>query len=132
MTEPTSLGERGQALYTALSGADVARNALALEAARMADRLDELDSIIHGRGVLNLMQFRVLDSLIDEGGVLSVEVEVKFQNVLSEARQQAATFSGILKTLGAEGAAAPAQPVRPATGDDVLAAARARREGRGA
>lgn len=133
MTDPTGLGERGQALYTHLSGTDVARNALALEAARTADRLDELDEIIHGRGVLNLMQFRVLDSLMDEAGLLNVEVEVKFQNVLSEARQQQMAFANILKTLNAEGAAASAPAAAaPQTGDDVLAQRRAARGGRGA
>lgn len=123
------LGERGQALYQALSGTDTPRNALALEAARTADRLDELDEIIHGRGVLNLMQFRVLDSVIEDTGQ-HVEVEVKFQNVLSEARQQQTTFATLLRVLGAEGSAAAAPSEQPQTGDDVLAAARARREGR--
>ena len=133
MTAPTGLGERGQALYAHLSGTDVARNALALEAARTADRLDELDEIIHGRGVLNLMQFRVLDSLMDEGGLLNVEVEVKFQNVLSEARQQQMALANLLKTLNAEGAAASAPAAAaPQTGDDVLAQRRAARGGRGA
>lgn len=131
--EAVGLGERGQALYAHLSGTDVARNALALEAARTADRLDELDEIIHGRGVLNLMQFRVLDSLMDEGGLLHVEVEVKFQNVLSEARQQQMAFANILKTLNSEGAAASAPAAAaPQTGDDVLAQRRAARGGRGA
>lgn len=41
MDVPAGLGERGVALWQSMSGADVARNALVLEAARTADRLDE-------------------------------------------------------------------------------------------
>jgi hypothetical protein len=96
---PVGLGERGLALWVALSGDDVARNGLVLEAARLADRLDELDSVIQGKGVLNLMQFRVIDSLVTDES-LNISVEVKFQNVLSEARQQATAFAGILRALG--------------------------------
>lgn len=38
MDVPSGLGERGQALWEAMSGKDVPRNALVLEAARLADR----------------------------------------------------------------------------------------------
>ena len=99
MDVPSGLGERGMALWEALSGADVARNGLVLEAARLADRLDELDNIIQGKGVLNLMQFRVIDKEVTDAD-LTINVEVKFQNVLSEARQQAMAFAGILRALG--------------------------------
>lgn len=93
---PTGLGSRGMAIWEALRSLDVSRNALALEAARTADRLDELDNIIQGKGVLDLMQFR-LDFPTEEGGPYSVEV--KFQNVLSEARQQQTTFASILEKI---------------------------------
>ncbi|WP_168223092.1 hypothetical protein [Pseudarthrobacter sp. NIBRBAC000502770] len=53
MDVPAGLGERGLAVWEAMSGTDVPRNALVLEAARLADRLDELDNIIQGKGVLN-------------------------------------------------------------------------------
>ena len=99
MDVPAGLGERGLSLWESLSGDEVSRNALVLEAARLADRLDELDSIIQGKGVLNLMQFRVIDREVTDTD-LSINVEVKFQNVLSEARQQATAFAGILRALG--------------------------------
>ncbi|MFW0120295.1 hypothetical protein ACN08Y_10315 [Rothia sp. P5764] len=105
------LGERGQALFEELSDGSAARDALALEAARLADRLDELDRIIHGDGVLNLMQFR-LD--FPEGDDEPFVVEVKFQNVLAEARQQALALNQIVQKLGVSESNQPA----PATADE--------------
>lgn len=103
MDIPAGLGERGLALWEAMSGNDVPRNALVLEAARLADRLDELDNIIQGKGVLNLMQFR-LDSPENEDEPYTVEV--KFQAPLAEARQQAIALSTILSKLAPADAAA--------------------------
>lgn len=97
MDFPAGLGERGLSLWESLKSGDPARDALALEAARLSDRLDELDSVIQGKGVLNLMQFR-LD--FPDGEDEPFVVEVKFQNVLAEARQQALALSGILGKLG--------------------------------
>lgn len=98
MDVPAGLGERGLALWAGLSGEDVARNAVVLEAARLADRLDELDSVIQGKGVLNLMQFRVIDREVTDTD-LNINVEVKFQNVLAEARQQATALAGLLRAI---------------------------------
>lgn len=125
---PAGLGERGAALYASLTTkSTIERSALALEAARTVDRLDELDNIIQGKGVLNLMQFRVLDKEIHEG-VMSIEVNVQFQSVLAEARQQATALSGLLKALGIDAAAAAgAAPGATKTGDDMLAQRRAER-----
>lgn len=96
MDVPSGLGERGLALWEALSTGSPPVDALALEAARTADRLDELDSIIQGKGVLNLMQFR-LDFPSEEGEPFTVEV--KFNAVLAEARQQGAALAGLLTKL---------------------------------
>jgi hypothetical protein len=74
---------------------DPRTSALLVEAARIADRLDDIDAIIAGNGVLDLLRFRLVD---DEGRV----AEVKFDNVMSEARQQAMAFRAILAQLGAE------------------------------
>ena len=100
--EPTGLGDRGSLLWRGLADGvtDVARLALITEAARLADRLDELDNIIQGKGVLNLMQFRVLSQEMADDGIKEINVEVKFQNVLAEARQQATALAGILRALG--------------------------------
>jgi len=112
MDVPAGLGERGLAVWEALSGDDVPRNALVLEAARLADRLDELDNIIQGKGVLNLMQFRLHMEGSEDG---EYNVEVKFQHVFAEARQQAIAFSTILSKLApVESAAKPAENPVPA------------------
>jgi hypothetical protein len=82
---------------------------LALEACRTADRLDELDSVIAGKGVLNLMQFRTRSNgWWDDEGDHHVHIEVGFQSVLAEARQQQATFKALLVELGLK--STPAQP----------------------
>lgn len=129
MDEPSGLGERGSAVFQSLASGitDPARLALITEAARTADRLDELDNIIQGKGVLNLMQFRVLDDIINEDD-RQINVDVKFNAVLAEARQQALAFANILKTLGLDSAAAPDAPVAvPLTGKDMLEQKRAER-----
>jgi hypothetical protein len=107
---PYGLGERGQLLWDAMSSGDAARDAVALEAARTADRLDELDNIIQGKGVLNLMQFRVLSTEMADEGVKEINVEVKFQSVLAEARQQALALSGLLKSIGTDSAKPQSAP----------------------
>ena len=132
MDEPAGLGERGSSIFQSMAAgvSDPGRLALITEAARTADRLDELDNIIQGKGVLDLMQFRVLSNEVVDSGQ-AIEVEVKFNAPLAEARQQAAALSGLLKALAAEGkaaSAAPAVPVAgPLTGKDMLARRRAAR-----
>lgn len=100
MEVPSGLGERGLIVWESLKCGDPSRDALVVEAARLADRLDELDNIIQGKGVLNLMQFRVLNREFDEdAGQVDINVEVKFQNVLSEARQQQMAFGSLLEKI---------------------------------
>lgn len=125
-----ALKPRGQELYDHLApeGTDTARKNLALEAARMADRLEDLDKVIHGKGFQDLFQLDVVDDYRKAEGVANVEVVVKINSVISESRQLAAAFSGILKTLGAEGEA-QAKP-QPQTGTDVIAQKRKEREAR--
>jgi len=106
MDVPAGLGERGQGIWEALSTGEVARDALVLEAARLSDRLDELDNIIQGKGVLDLMQFR-LDFPEDEGEPFSVEV--KFQSVLTEARQQQTAFATVIDKIQRFGLTARAE-----------------------
>lgn len=133
MFEPPGLGERGSAIYQSRAKGltDPAQLAIVTEAARTADRLDELDSIIQGKGVLNLMQFRVLSHEVTDDS-REINVEVKFGAPLAEARQQQATFSALVRTLETFTAAAsePAQPVAaaPASPEDELARRRKVRE----
>jgi hypothetical protein len=119
MDVPSGLGERGVALWLALSTGDAPVDAMALEAARTADRLDELDNIIQGKGVLDLMQFR-LDFPTDDGEPFTVEV--KFNAVLAEARQQGAALAGLLTKLAqVDGKpAAASKPNEPAAVETPL------------
>ena len=99
---PAGLHDRGRHLWTTLGlTLDSPAGQLALEACRTADRLDELDSIIAGKGVLNLMQFRLHEHWDDEGD-RTVAVEVKFQSVLTEARGQQANFAGLLGAIASK------------------------------
>lgn len=120
--------ERGQRLFDGLtSGIDEqAVMVLAEEAARLADRLDDLNSIISGKGVLNLMHFRVPNVFDGADDLNHVTVEVKFDNVLGEARQQAGALRQILATLGI-GKAESAAPEQKGTALDELNARRASR-----
>lgn len=128
MSTPPGLGERGAAIYAQFYDAnDAARSAVALEAARTADRLDDMDAIIQGRGLLNLLMFRVVDKEITED-YTDLNVEVKFGSVVGEARQLGIALSGLIKSLAPK-ESAPAVPVPAAakTGKDMLAARRAER-----
>jgi hypothetical protein len=90
---------------------------LLVEAGRIADRLDDLDRIIAGKGVLELLRFRLAD---DEGRV----AEVKFDGVLAEARQQASAFKAILAQLGVPKVETVVE--RRSVGDQLLARRAAR------
>lgn len=110
---PDGLKASGAALWESL-GHDVNTPAgrIALEACRSADRLDELDSIIQGKGVLELMQFRRVDKIGSGTPDEPVVIEVKFDNALGEARQQQNGIRQLLTTLDGMGAAAkPEKPV---------------------
>lgn len=93
----SGLASRGQAIFLSLTGdKDVPAEleALALETARMADRLEQLNDVIQGKGVLDLMRFR-LQSAVDDAGV--VLVEMKVDGVISEARQMQVSFERMVK-----------------------------------
>lgn len=113
MTTPDGLQERGTALWEAL-GAELAspRGAIALEACRIADRLDEIDNVIAGKGVLNLLRFR-LTSQFSEGDERTLNVKVEFANVLAEARQQAVSLTALLTKLGLGDAASKTEESSP-------------------
>lgn len=100
MVEPPGLGERGSLIWKARAKGitDPAQLAVVTEAARCADRLDELDNIIQGKGVLNLMQFRVLSHEVTADS-REINVEVKFGAPLAEARQQQAAFNSLVKAM---------------------------------
>lgn len=119
---PDGLKVRGRQLWSSLDAeTGTAYGDLALEACRMADRLEELDRIIAGKGVLQLMKFRLEDIHWDAKGDEHVHIKVGFQSVLMEARLQQATFKDLIKELRAMKAAAlprgaAAAPAAPAAG----------------
>lgn len=100
--QPSGLGERGARIWSEFSpsATDSLSSSMLDEIARTADRLDELDSIIQGKGVLNLMQFRVLDRQSD-GDDVNLHIEVKFNAVLDDARKQAVSYAGLVKAFDA-------------------------------
>ena len=125
-TSPDGLGPRGSALWESLARSpETPDGVLALEACRTADRLDELDSIIHGKGVLHLMQFRLKD-LFSPDDERRVSIEVKFDSVLSEARQQQGVLRQMLVSLGLQSAPADS-PAAPASTVDEFTQRRERR-----
>src|SRR5690348_7773557 len=105
---PAGLGERGAALWSALGfELESASGQLALEACRAADRLEDLDAVVRGKGVVNLLTFRLQDFFDDEGsGDRTVNVKVEFSNVLAEARQQQQNLKALLESLAVKGGAA--------------------------
>ena len=122
---------RGQKLTAALSpeGAELSREALAKEAGRIIDRLDELDNVIAGKGVLKLMRFRV-GEIFDENEERHTHVHVHFDNVLGEARQQANTLRQILVSLGlGKAAETPAAEKRSSVLDELARKRAARAAG---
>lgn len=126
---PKGLHPRGRELWLSFGQvAGTAAGELALEACRSADRLNELDRIIAGKGVMQLMQFRLdLDLTIDD--TRNINVRVGFQEVLKEARLQQVALKDLLKELRAAIAAQSAAgkppvptPASPAAGGPVLSA----------
>ena len=124
---PDGLGAGGAALWAALGRtAGQPDGVLALEACRAVDRLEELDRVIHGQGVLELMRFRVPHACAeDDTG--AVTVEVKFDSVLAEARQQQNVLRQILVTLASMGEPECVKPVEVKSPLDELNARRAAR-----
>ena len=92
------LGVGGQRLWDAITAdheLDALQEVQVLEACRMKDRLDEFDEIIQGRGVLNLMRFRLegLDGLLEDP---EATVTVKFDGVIDKAHSTANAMKQLL------------------------------------
>lgn len=134
MIVPPGLGETGSAIYLSKAAgvSDPAALALIKEAARCADRLDELDRIISGEGVLDMMKFRV-NSIEDTDDDRNISIELYFAAPLAEARQQQLRLTTLLNAVSAIApAVAPAipaeeKPAAPPSTFNELEARRARR-----
>ncbi len=97
---PQSLGTAGRKLWrsiVAIHSLDPMQLVQLEEACRAKDRLDEFDSIIHGKGVLNLMRFRLHESF-DENGTYA-SVEVRFDSVITQANATANLMKQLLAAL---------------------------------
>jgi hypothetical protein len=66
------------------------------EACRTADRLDQLDDVISGKGVLQLMHFR---SMLDRDTDDERHIVLTVDGALSEARQQQNVLKQLLVSL---------------------------------
>lgn len=121
MPSEEPLSARLRAQYAAQCAGDAAVALIVQEACRISDRLDALDAIITGKAEwIELMRFRM--RLADD-----VIVEVKFDNVLAEARQQASALRGLMSQLGAGRAGATAAVEKVVDPLDEIAARRAAR-----
>ena len=98
---PDGLACGGRKLWSAISNEhdlDPTQLVQLEEACRAKDRLDEFDSIIHGKGVLNLMRFRLTD-LFSDDEERSVRVEVRFDSVITQANATANLMKQLLAAL---------------------------------
>ncbi|MFB7798945.1 hypothetical protein [Isoptericola sp. NPDC056134] len=77
------------------------------EACRCADRLDQLDDIIAGRGVLELLHFRSMFEMDDED---ERHIVMTVDGVLAEARQQQNVMKQLLVSLRLPDAATGQRP----------------------
>jgi hypothetical protein len=68
-----------------------AERELLLEACRIADRLDQLDGVVRGKGIEGLLHLRRMD---DEG-----DITLTVDGVLAEARQQANIMKQLVAAL---------------------------------
>lgn len=132
MARPDGLETRGAAVFRALSGTkpDAARKALALEAGRMADRLEKLDKTINGdEHLLKMMHFRMRHELDDDG---VVTVELVLDKALAEARQLQLAYTTVVKALAVPVSKSDAVPEQTKdTVDDIAARRAARRAAAG-
>jgi len=96
---PEGLGIKGKKLWRDLQKEhefDPAQTLILEESCRIADRLDGLNEIINGKGVLRLLHMR-MPGLVDDEGTATVNLTV--DGVLSEARQQANVLKQLIVSL---------------------------------
>jgi hypothetical protein len=126
-TAPKSLRPGGKALWVGLAIDAMPEHLVALltEACRVRDRLDQLDEVIAGKGVLQLMHFRsMVNEFYDEDPrhiILTVDAVM----------QHAATQAGVLKNLLAVIPTPASKPAAGTGGGTALDQLQAKREQRG-
>ena len=98
---PESLRSGGRALWDGIAGSFklLPEQLVQLEeACRAKDRLDEFDSIIAGKGVLDLMRFRTQGDYWDDEEH-HVTIDVKFDSVISQVNATANMMKQLLAAL---------------------------------
>lgn len=96
---PLGLGAAGKKLWNEMNKLQdfgPAEKVTVEEMCRIKDRLDQLNDIIAGKGVLQLMHFR---SMIDAAEDDDRSVTMTVDGVLSESRQQANIFKQLHASL---------------------------------
>lgn len=98
---PRGLGDRGKALWRRLNvERDTPEGNLAMEACRIADRLDSLHIASETDNVLEIAKPRVADYTMNpDDGVLTVEIEIKVDGLMSEIRQQQIVLHQLVMSL---------------------------------
>jgi hypothetical protein len=97
---PSTLAARGKKLWREIvkdHEIDAVQRVTLEEACRCADRLEELDEIIRGKGVGQLMRFRL--NLGEELDNPESKITITIDGVLAEARQQQNVFKQLLVAL---------------------------------
>lgn len=132
------LRPRGLALWQQLGvELDSPAGTIALEACRAVDRLDELDKVIAGKGVLNLLMFRLrtdLEDLVADPSATEVRVKIEMAGILTETRGQQSNLASLLGALGVSkngakpAAPTPTGPAQPSSPLDELNQRRQQRE----
>jgi len=136
--EPAGLGARGSQLFRELVKDE--KNPLVIqaviEAARAADRLDDLDRAIQGEGVLDLMRAALEDQNI-MGDEMKVTVKLSFAGVLMEGRQQQDNFRKLIAevarlkaTIASKADQSPQKPEEPKSESTVESELDRRRKAR--
>lgn len=111
MEMPESLSAGGRTLWAAVTEAhelDIMQFVQLEEACRAKDRLDEFDSIIRGKGVLNLMRFRLHDSFGEDSRYATVDV--KFDAVITQANATANLMKQLIAAMRLPDAATGKKP----------------------
>lgn len=99
---PAGLATGGRALWRSIVAEhelDAAQLVQLTEACRMKDRCDELDRIVRGKGVLELMQFRSMLGSGDGSEDSPIKVEIKFDSVIDRANATANAMKQLLAAL---------------------------------
>lgn len=118
MQKPDDLAAGGAALWDAIAAEhelDAVQVVQLTEACRQKDRLDDLDRMIRGKGVLNLMRLRLdIDDMVMDP---EATITIKMDGVLDKANSTANTMKQLLAAMRLPDAETGRRPIkRPARG----------------